>query len=384
MGLSTGEVGATSHELLEAQAQIWNHMFQFINSMALKCAAQLGIPDVIHNHGQPISLSELIAALNVHPSRAHFVSRLMRILVHSDFFAQHHHVHHDCDDVEEEEAVVLYSLTPTSRLLLKDGPSNITPLILMILDPVLTTPFHLMGAWLQMNGGDDPATICTPFEMENGMPFWDLAAQEPRFGNLFDEAMEADSKLLGREVVKECGGVFEGLKSLVDVGGGTGTMAKAIANAFPSINCIVFDQPHVVADLQGTTHNLGFVGGDMFVEIPPANAILLKWILHDWNDEESVKILKKCREAILLSKNDEGNKKIIIIDIVVGHVDNKEKMVDKKSIETQLMFDVLMMSAFTGKERTESEWKTIFLAAGFTHYNMTHMFGFRSLIELYP
>ncbi|RXI08829.1 hypothetical protein DVH24_022973 [Malus domestica] len=359
MGLSDGEVGSTSHELLEAQAQIWNHMFQFINSMALKCAAQLGIPDVIHNHGQPISLSELIAALNVHPSRAHFVSRLMRILVHSDFFAQHHHVHHDCDDVEEEEAVVL-------------------------LYQVLTTPFHLMGAWLQMNGGDDPATICTPFEMENGMPFWDLAAQEPRFGNLFDEAMEADSKLLGREVVKECGGVFEGLKSLVDVGGGTGTMAKAIANAFPSINCIVFDQPHVVADLQGTTHNLGFVGGDMFVEIPPANAILLKWILHDWSDEESVKILKKCREAILLSKNDEGNKKIIIIDIVVGHVDNKEKMVDKKSIETQLMFDVLMMSAFTGKERSESEWKTIFLAAGFTHYNMTRMFGFRSLIELYP
>ncbi|TQD96660.1 hypothetical protein C1H46_017735 [Malus baccata] len=307
MGLSNGEVGATSHELLGAQAQIWNHMFQFINSMALKCAVQLGIPDVIHNHGQPISLSELIAALNVHPSRAHFVLRLMRILVHSDFFAQHHHVHRGCEDVEEEEAVVLYSLTPTSRLLLKDGPSNTTPLILMILDPVLTNPFHLMGAWLQMNGGDDPATIRTPFEMENGMPFWDLAAQEPRFGNLFNEAMEADSKLLGRE-----------------------------------------------------------------------------WILHDWSDEESVKILKKCKEAILLSKNDEGKKKIIIIDIVVGHVDNKEKMVDKKSIETQLMFDMMMMSTVTGKERSESEWKKIFLAAGFTHYNITHMFGFRSLIELYP
>ena len=106
--------------------------------------------------------------------------------------------------------------------------------------------------------------------------------------------------------------------------------------------------------------------------------------MHDWSDEESVKILKKCREAILLSKNDEGNKKIIIIDIVVGHVDNKEKMVDKKSIETQLMFDMLMMSAFTGKERSESEWKKIFLAASFTHYNITHTFGFRSLIELYP
>lgn len=381
---SSNAVGATSHELLGAQAQLWNHIFQFINSMSLKCAVQLGIADVIHNHGQPISLSELIAGLNVHPSKAHFVSRLMLILVHSNFFAQHHHIHHDRADVEEEEAVVLYSLTPSSRLLLKDGPLSTTPFLLATLDPVVTTPFHLMGAWLKMNGGDDPAATCTPFEMENGMPFWELGAQEPRFGNLFNEAMEADSKLIGRVVVEECGGVFEGLKSLMDVGGGSGTMAKAIANAFPNINCTVFDQPHVVAGLQGTTHNLGFMGGDMFEEIPPANAILLKWIMHDWNDEESVTILKKCREAISLSKNEGGNKKIIIIDIVVGYVDNKKKMMDKKSIETQLMFDMLMMSILPGKERSKLEWEKIFFAAGFTHYNITHTLGLRSLIEVYP
>ncbi|KAM1161420.1 hypothetical protein ACFX13_000597 [Malus domestica] len=158
-------------------------------------------------------------------------------------------------------------------------------------------------------------------------------------------------------------------------------MAKAIANAFPNINCTVFDQPYVVADLEGTTHNLGFMGGDMFDKIPPANAILLKWILHDWNDEESVKILKKCREAMLQSKN-EGRKKIIIIDIVVGYVNNKMLM-DKKSIETQLMLDMLMMSTVTSKERSESEWEKIFLAAGFTHYNITHTLGLRSLIEVY-
>ncbi|XP_050150623.1 trans-resveratrol di-O-methyltransferase-like [Malus sylvestris] len=380
MALSNGEVGATCHELLGAQAHVWNHIFQFINSMSLKCAVQLGIPDVIHNHGQPISLFELIAGLNVHPSKAHFISRLMRILVHSDFFAQHHHVHHNHDNVEEEEAVVLYSLTPASGLFLEDGPLNTTPFLLMILDPVMTDPFHSMGAWLQMNGGDDLVPR-TPFEVANGMPFWELSAKKPRFGDLFNEAMEADSKLIARAVVEECGGVFEGLKSLVDVGGGTGTMAKAIANAFPNINCTVFDQPYVVADLEGTTHNLGFVRGDMFDKIPPANAILLKWILHDWNDEESVKILKKCREAMLRSKN-EGRKKIIIIDIVVGYVNNKMLM-DKKSIETQLMLDMLMISTVTSKERSESEWEKIFLAAGFTHYNITHTLGLRSLIEVY-
>ncbi|RXI08018.1 hypothetical protein DVH24_014584 [Malus domestica] len=105
--------------------------------------------------------------------------------------------------------------------------------------------------------------------MQHRMHFWNLGAQEPRFGNLFNEAMEADSKLIERAVVEECGGVFEGLKSL-----GEQEPWPRLANAFPNINCIVFDQPDVVAELQGTTHNLGFVGGDIFVEIQPA--ILLK------------------------------------------------------------------------------------------------------------
>lgn len=72
--------------------------------------------------------------------------------------------------------------------------------------------------------------------------------------------------------------MFKGLKSLVDVGGGIGTMAEAIAKAFPEIQCTVFDLPHIVEDLQGT-ENLAFVGGDMFQSIPPAEAVLLKVII---------------------------------------------------------------------------------------------------------
>ncbi|KAF2283291.1 hypothetical protein GH714_043666 [Hevea brasiliensis] len=75
-------------ELLQAQAHVWNHIFNFINSMSLKCAIQLGIPDVIHNHGKPITLSQLISSLPVHPAKARRIPRLMRLLVHSGFFAQ--------------------------------------------------------------------------------------------------------------------------------------------------------------------------------------------------------------------------------------------------------------------------------------------------------
>ncbi|CAL9011955.1 unnamed protein product [Prunus brigantina] len=80
--------------------------------------------------------------------------------------------------------------------------------------------------------------------------------------------MEDESQLPASAVVEECEEIFEGLNSLVDVGGGTGTMAKAIAKAFPDINCTVFDQPHVVGNLQ-RTHNLDFVVGDMFEKVPP-------------------------------------------------------------------------------------------------------------------
>ena len=87
--------------------------------------------------------------------------------------------------------------------------------------------------------------------------------------------MASDSRLATKMVIDSCKGVFEGLESLVDVGGGTGTLAKAIANAFPGLECTVFDQPHVVGDLQGSK-NLKYVAGDMFDTIPSAEAILLK------------------------------------------------------------------------------------------------------------
>ena len=90
--------------------------------------------------------------------------------------------------------------------------------------------------------------------------------------------MASDSKLTSKIILDECSEVFEGLKSLVDVGGGTGTLARAIANAFPNLKCTVFDLQRVVANLQGT-ENLDFVGGHMFSDpIPPADAILLKVI----------------------------------------------------------------------------------------------------------
>lgn len=75
--------------------------------------------------------------------------------------------------------------------------------------------------------------------------------------------------------VKDCRPVFEGLSSLVDVGGSTGKVAGIITDAFPHLKFTVLDLPHVVANL-ADTENLKFIGGDMFQHVPPADAVLLK------------------------------------------------------------------------------------------------------------
>ncbi|XWS63451.1 hypothetical protein CRYUN_Cryun06bG0098200 [Craigia yunnanensis] len=356
MDLTNGEHDA---EVLQAQAHVWNHIFNFINSMSLKCAIDLGIPDIIHNHGKPMTISALVAELPIIAAKAHGVYRLMRILVHSGFFARQKSAQN------EQEG---YVLTNASRLLLKDDPLSVTPFLNAMLDPILIKPWHFLGAWFQ---NDDP----TPFSTAHGRTFWDYGGHEPKLNHFFNEAMASDARLVTSVLIHKCKGVFEGLNSLVDVGGGTGTVAKAIADAFPRLQCSNFDLPHVVAGLQGT-ENLKYVGGDMFEAIPSADAVLLKWILHDWNDEECVKILKRSREAITRH----GKRgQVIIIDMVM---ENQKR--DEESIETQLLFDMLMMVLVTGRERNEKEWAKLFFNTGFSDYKVTPILGLRSLIEVYP
>ncbi|WCJ26045.1 O-methyltransferase family protein [Euphorbia peplus] len=85
--------------------------------------------------------------------------------------------------------------------------------------------------------------------------------------------MANDSCLVSSILIDEGKEVFEGLNSLVDVGGGTGTLSKVIAKAFPHIQCTVFDLPYVLGGLHDIP-NLKFVAGSMFEEVPPADAIL--------------------------------------------------------------------------------------------------------------
>ncbi|KAL1562754.1 Flavonoid 8-O-methyltransferase 1 [Salvia divinorum] len=349
----------SSQELLDPQSHVWNLIYNYISSMSLKSAIQLGIPDAIHKHNNPITLSQLADALSINKAKSHALFRLMRILVHFKIFDKVN-ISND-EDEDEEEA---YSLTRASRLLVRDEPLSFTPLALVAIDAIMVDPFHHMAEWFK-----DASP--TPFFTRNGINMWEFGANDEGWNKLFNEGMSSDSQFVSSILVKECKHVFEGLKSVVDVGGGNGVVAKAVAGAFPGLKCVVLDLPQVVAGLEGS-ENLRFVGGDMFEFIPPADAVILKWIIHNWSEEDCVRILKKCKEAI-------GGGKVIIVDMVVDY----EKQ-EQNAIQTQLCFDVLMMTVMAGKERTEKEWADLFSSAGFQNYKITPILGLRSVIEVFP
>ncbi|KAK9150294.1 hypothetical protein Syun_008603 [Stephania yunnanensis] len=229
-------------------------------------------------------------------------------------------------------------------------------------------PWESFGGWLK--GGDGE----TAFEVAHGKNLWNYGVENVEFCNSFNASMAASSRVMSSVLVTKYKAMFEGVTSLVDVGGGIGSMGRAIAKAFPHIKCSVLDLPHVVASCKGT-ENLEFVAGDMFQAIPSADALLLKGILHDWNDEDSLKILKRCREAI--GSSEKGGK-LIILDIVM------DSKATREIAELQLFFDMLLMVNTNGIERSEREWEKLFKEAGFTSYKITSISSFRTVIEAFP
>ncbi|KAG4959854.1 hypothetical protein JHK87_036490 [Glycine soja] len=354
-------------ELHHAQIHLYKHVYNFVSSMALKSAMELGIADVIHSHGKPMTISELSSALKLHPSKVSVLQRFLRLLTHNGFFAKT--ILPSKNGVEGGEEIA-YALTPPSKLLIRNKSICLAPIVKGALHSSSLDMWHSSKKWFSE---DKELTL---YESATGESFWDFLNKTTESDTLgmFQDAMAADSKVF-KLALEECKHVFEGLGSLVDVGGGTGVVTRLISETFPHLKCTVFDQPQVVANLTGN-ENLNFVGGDMFKSIPSADAVLLKWVLHDWNDELSVKILKNCKEAIS-GKGKEG--KVIIIDIAIDEVGD-----DREMTELKLDYDLVMLTMFNGKEREKKEWEKLIYEAGFSNYKIIPICGFKSLIEVYP
>ncbi|KAL1565873.1 acetylserotonin O-methyltransferase-like isoform X1 [Salvia divinorum] len=258
----------------KAEVEIWQYVFGFTPMAVVKCAIELEIADAVESRGGAVSLPDLASAVACSPSA---LGRIMRYLTHRGFFELH-------------ESTNQYSNTPLSLLILKSGANSLAPLLVMEASPTMLAPWHGLGARASRDGSSG-------FKAAHGEEIWEFGSQNPAQSKLFNDGMASHARRAVSEIVERYGGVFEGIGSLVDVGGGDGTALRCIVEACPWIRGINYDLPHVVSaaqQRQGVEH----VAGDMFEHVPKADAAFIMWVLHDWSDDECVQILTKCREAV--------------------------------------------------------------------------------------
>ncbi|XP_060204007.1 LOW QUALITY PROTEIN: caffeic acid 3-O-methyltransferase-like [Lycium barbarum] len=314
--------------------------------MVLKSVVELDLLEIMAKAGPgaTISPSELAAQLpSKNPDAPVMLDRMLRLLATYSVLNCTLRTHPD-GRVER-----LYSLAPVCKFLTKNADGvSVAPLLLMNQDKVLMESwYHLKDTVL--DGG-------IPFNKAYGMTAFEYHGTDPRFNKVFNRGMSDHSTMTMKKILEDYKG-FEGLNSIVDVGGGTGATVNMIVSKHPSIKGINFDLPHVIEDAPaypGVEH----VGGDMFVSVPKADAIFMKWICHDWSDDHCQKFLKNCYEALPV------NGKVIIAECLLPEAPDTSF-----STKNTVHVDIIMLAHNPGgKERTEKEFEALAKGAGFSGF----------------
>ncbi|KAL8267993.1 hypothetical protein R6Q59_001791 [Mikania micrantha] len=248
--------------------------------------------------------------------------------------------------VRESKPVRVYGLTPIANYFIpnEDGAS-LGALLQLNQDRVF------IESWFGLK--DSVIEGGVAFKKVHGVHAFEYQALDASFNEAFNKAMLDHTTIVMKEVL-ECYDGFKNLKCVVDVGGGLGITINMIVAKHPNIMGINFDLPHVTQHAplyQGIKH----VGGDMFEDVPQADAIFMKWILHDWSDDHCVKLLKNCYKAL------PNDGKVIVVEMLLPFVSDT-------SSSTKLIahLDAIMLANYHGgKERTEDEFLALAKSAQF-------------------
>ncbi|KAH0663551.1 hypothetical protein KY290_029479 [Solanum tuberosum] len=155
----------------------------------------------------------------------------------------------------------------------------------LVLERILS--FHLKDAILE---GE------IPFNKAHGVHAFEYNGKDSRMNEVFNKAMQNLTCIEMKRIV-ECYNGFQGVKEIIDVGGGLGISLASIISKYPNIKGTNFDLPFVIKDAP-TYEGIEHVGGDMLKSVPQGELIILKAILHNWDDDDCVKILKNCWRAL--------------------------------------------------------------------------------------
>jgi hypothetical protein len=339
-------MSTTPHQPLPIES-----LFQLITgkwiSAAVSAAARLGIADQLETG--PRSTKELAAKLDVNEAALY---RLLRALASIGVF--------------HEEDGRRFSQTPVSDLLRTNSKPCLRNFAMMFTDEWHMNVWKEL-AWSVQTGRPAPYKVY-------GMGGFEFFVQRPDQALNFNNAMTDLS--LGDAPAVVAAYDFSQFAHIVDVGGGMGGLLAAVLDANPNAKGTLFDMPYVIEQartgplLARHAQRCDFQGGSFFETVTRgADAYMMKYIIHDWDDEQSNKILGHCRKGI------NAGGRLLVVDRVVG---------PPNQFDITKFMDLEMLVAPGGLERTEPEWKALFSANGFTLERIIPTQGPLSIMEGSP
>jgi caffeic acid 3-O-methyltransferase len=311
----------------------------------LTTALELDLLEILSKagSGSHLSCSEIASQLPTkNPNAPEILDRMLRFLVSYSIITCKI-VAGDGDDLPQR----LYGLSPASKYLVRNEDGFCLGTMMLSQQKFGSSHWNILKDAILGEAG------ILPFEMVHGKTFFETLAENEEMYKFFSKDMTHYTAILTKKILQVYQG-FDGLKVLVDIGGGFGINLSLIVSKYPTIKGINFDVPNVIKNappVSGVEH----IGGDMFSHIPTGDAIFMKWILHDWSDEKCVKLLQKCYDSL------PETGKVIIVESVVPEF--PENNLESKLV---LQMDMFMLCGPGAKERTMTEFEVLARAAGFT------------------
>jgi hypothetical protein len=287
---------------------------------SLYLAAQLGIADLFDD--QPKTVAQLAAATHTDPRSLY---RFLRVLGSIGILT---------------ESNQSFGLTPLGATLKSDSPGSMRYVVMSQMGED-----HSMG-W--SNGLHSLKTGESAFDAAAGMSLWDYYARHLEAGKVFSQSLSSTGTAIAQAVVASYD--FSRFNTIVDVGGAQGSLIATIVQANPHLKGILFDLPEIIANVQ-VDQTIQPVAGNFFESVPMGgDAYLMRWIIHDWNDEKSSIILKNCYQAM----PDQG--KLLLLESIIPP-ENEPSPVK--------FFDLIMLLMVSGQERTQEEYRSLLRSNGF-------------------
>lgn len=289
---------------------------------SLHVAAELGVADCIDD--APVRISEVAGKLAVDGDA---LSRILSLLsAHGIFSVSNGTISHS-------------EASPTLR---SDHPQSTRDLARM---------FGLPLMWQTFEALDHSVRTGTPAAARvHSGGVWAWLSEHPEASAVFNGAM------IGKSFGQVAGVVesydFSKFGTIADVGGGRGHLLEAILQKWPQPTGVLFELPHVVDEVRAIrSDRLQLQGGDFFAgNLPRADAYILMEVIHDWNDEDSLKILSKVRDAA------PAGSRLLLVE---------QLMPEAPGPHWVKMLDVHMMALFAARQRTADEYHRLAEQSGF-------------------